>query len=63
MQNHPAQNNDMQQVRNQLREEQDKYVLAITGEKDQKLVKQIRERIVILQKQLDNMASGGYRGL
>jgi hypothetical protein len=55
--------NDMQQVRNQLREEQDKYVLAITGEKDEKLVKQIRERIVILQQQLDNMASGGYRGL
>jgi hypothetical protein len=55
--------NDMQQVRNQLREEQDKYVLAITGEKDQKLVAQIRERIMILQKQLDNMASGGYRGL
>jgi DNA anti-recombination protein RmuC len=54
---------DMQEVRNQLREEQDKYVLAITGEKDHKLIKQIRERIVILQKQLDNMASGGYRGL
>lgn len=55
---------DTQQVRNQLKEEQDRYVLAITGGKDQAELKKIRERIVVLQKQLDNMtAGGGYRGL
>jgi hypothetical protein len=54
----------MQQIRNQLKTEQDRYVLAITGGKDQKELKQIRDRIVTLQKQLDNMTSGGgYRGL
>ncbi len=55
---------DMQQVRNQLKEEQDRYVLAITGGKGQAELKKIRERIVVLQKQLDNMTSGGgYTGL
>jgi DNA anti-recombination protein RmuC len=54
----------MQKIRNQLRDEQDKYVLAITGGKDQRQLKLIRDRIVTLQKQLENMtAGGGYTGL
>jgi hypothetical protein len=54
---------DMQQIRHQLRKEQDKYVLAIAADKDTKELRLIKDRIVTLQKQLENMASGGYRGL
>jgi hypothetical protein len=48
---------DIQQLRNQLKEEQDKYVLAITGDNNLELTEQIRERINILQKRLTDITS------
>jgi hypothetical protein len=47
----------VQQIRNELREAQDHYVLAITGGKDQTELTTIRERILALQKQLEDFTS------
>lgn len=48
---------EVQQLKNELKEEQDKYVLAITGENNLELISQIRDRINILQKKLADIAS------
>ena len=54
----------LQQLRNALRQEQDTYILAITGENDPKHIQQIKERIATLQNQLANLsARSGYTGL
>jgi hypothetical protein len=51
-----------EQVRTQLKEEQQKYILCITDGKDLKEIKKLKERIAALQQQLNGFA-GGYRGL
>ena len=59
---YPSFNTRLNELRQQLKEEQEKYIQAILSGAGAAEVKSLRRKITLLQKQLDSIG-GGYNGL